>query len=316
MLSYCTGKTKFEWGLKEGFIVIKKDINNEWAVYTKQYLKVDNDNKLIVRTMRPIGVIPGFSTTQANNELERLFERRLFEYSKPHELIKYLIGLATMKEDDIVLDFFAGSGTTAQAVLKQNIDDNGCRKFILVQLPEPTPEDSEAQKAGYKTISAICRERVKRVIKKIKKEASQEKLGENKGLDLGFKAFTLSESNFKAWKGVEGKDAKKYAEQMALYVDPLKSKWKVEDVIWEVALKEGFGLCSKIEKMPNKENSIYKVTEPQKRQTFLICLDGELNTSAISALNLKKGDLFFCRDAALSDELAANMALQCRLKTI
>lgn len=255
------------------------------------------------------------TVTEGTSEIQELFDGIIiFDFPKPTRLIRSLLTIAT-KNEDFVIDFFAGSGTTAHAVMELN-KDGGNRKFILVQLPEPTLEDSEARKAGYKTISEICRERVRRVIKKIKKENAQEKLAEKRECDLGFKAFTLAESNFRSWKGVEGKDAKKYTEQMALYVDPLKPKWKPEDVIWEVALKEGFGLCSKIEKLAHKENIIYKVTEPQKQQSFLICLDGELKESAVRALNLDKDDIFICRDVALSDELAANLALQCRLKTI
>jgi adenine-specific DNA-methyltransferase len=303
-------------GLKDGSVLwvkVRCDQTEDkrgyrYVLKTKQYLY--NEGKERTKISRSLLLQYGLSA-DGTREIMEMFDQDktqmpIFSNPKPTTLMRYLISCVGT-ENEIILDFFAGSGTTAQAVLEQNAEDRGNRRFILVQLPEPTPEDSEARKAGYKTISEICRERVRRAIKKIKKD---------KELDLGFKAFTLVESNFKAWKGVEGKDAKKYTEQMALYVDPLKPKWKIEDVIWEVALKEGFGLYSKIEKLAQKENTIYKVTEPQKQQSFLICLDGDLKASAMHALNLKKEDVFICRDVALSDELAANLALQCRLKTI
>lgn len=308
-------KSKVEWGLKEGFIVIKKDKNGDWAVYTKQYLKVDNDGNQIERSMRPIGVIPGFSTTQANNQLEELFEKRIFEYSKPYELMKYIVNLVTKyNEEDLVLDFFAGSGTTAQAVFEQNLEDDGNRKFILVQLPEPTPEDSEARKVGYKTIADIGKERIRKVIKKIKEEQKQKKLDPGNKQDLGFKVFKLSKSNYKIWENYEGKDLDELKKQMTLFKDSLVEKCNDIDVIYECIIKEGYSLNSTIEKLPIKSNIIYSITDGD--QSFYITLDTEIKEKSIDELKLTKDTLFICRDGALSDSKKVNLSLQCNLKAI
>ncbi len=128
-------KKKLEWGLANDFIAIKKDRDQKWAVYTKQYFKVDNEGKVIQRTNRPMGVINKFSSTTATKELESLFGGRMFEYSKPYQLIEYLLKLSSEK-DSIVLDSFAGSGTTAHAVLDLNKEDGGNRKFILVEMED------------------------------------------------------------------------------------------------------------------------------------------------------------------------------------
>lgn len=121
---------KVEWGIKTDFIVIDKDRNGKWAVYSKQYLNVDNENNPIERQRAPLGVIPFFSSTMATKQLESIFHKKVFDYSKPYLLIEHLLKSSTDK-NSVVLDFMAGSGTTAQSVLNLNIEDGGSRKFIL-----------------------------------------------------------------------------------------------------------------------------------------------------------------------------------------
>jgi adenine-specific DNA-methyltransferase len=123
-------KNKLEWGIKNDFVVIKKDKNRKWAVYTKQYLNVDNEGNLLKREKRPIGVIAKYSSTMATKQLENMFGKKVFNYPKPYQLIKYLLELSSDK-NSIVLDFFAGTGTTAQSLLELNKEDKGNRKFIL-----------------------------------------------------------------------------------------------------------------------------------------------------------------------------------------
>ncbi len=123
-------KEKFEWGVKNDFIKISKDKKGNWVVYSKQYLNVDNENNPIERQRAPLGVIPFFSSTMATKQLESIFHKKVFDYSKPYLLIQYLLKLST-GGNSIVLDFMAGSGTTGQAVLELNKEDKGSRKFIL-----------------------------------------------------------------------------------------------------------------------------------------------------------------------------------------
>lgn len=190
-------KEKFEWGIQNDFIVIKKDSTDIWTIYTKQYLKVDNSGNSISRTQRPMGVIDAFSSTQGSKELEKYELSTFFNYPKPTKLIKYLI--ERIENSSIkILDFFAGSATTADAVMQLNAEDGGNRKYIMVQLPELTYSQNSDGKIiarkgsetalnnGYMSIDEISRERMKRASNKIQAE----KQGElSKNFDGGFKHY-------------------------------------------------------------------------------------------------------------------------------
>ena len=135
--------------------------------------------------------------------------------------------------------------------------------------------------------------------------------------DLGCKMLRLNHSNFRQWDGLEEKEPALYSNQMELHVDPLRKGWKPENVIWEVAIKEGYSLTSRMEKVSGAKNAtVFRVTDPEKEQSFQICFDDKIKLANLKALHLKQDDLFICRDVALDDEAAANLALQCRLKTI
>lgn len=144
---------KYKWGKDNGFIEIKKDSKGVWTVYTKQYLKCDNEGNIIVRTNRPMGIIDEFSSTQGAKTVRQIFGETIFSYPKDVNLIIWLIERIASK-DITILDFFAGSGTTGHAVMKLNVEDSGNRKFILCTNNE----------------NNICRnvtyERIKRVIDK------------------------------------------------------------------------------------------------------------------------------------------------------
>jgi len=205
-------------------------------------------------------------------------------------------------------------------VMELNKEDNGNRKFICVQLPEQTDKKSEAYRAGYKTISEIGKERIRRVIKQLEKEqkekSKQTKLIKEKenNLDLGFKVFKLDKSNYKVWEKYEGKSEKELKEQLKLFKSPLISGYKDINVIYECIIKEGYSLNSKIEKTDNKTNKVFKVTDGEL--SFYICLDQEIKDKTIDELKLKKEDNFICLDDALNDSKKKNLAIQCNLKTI
>ena len=184
-------------------------------------------------------------TSEGGKDLENI-EFDLFDFPKPKNLIKHFLTIAS-KNSDIILDFFAGSCTTAHAVLDLNKEDGGNRKFILVQLPEKCDEDSEAFKAGYKTIADIGKERIRRVIKKIRKEQDGRldldgTIGKQ---DLGFKVFKLRQSNFKIWRsGIENEE--QLVKQLQKHLEPLDEHAKTENVLYELLLKSGNPLTSKI----------------------------------------------------------------------
>jgi adenine-specific DNA-methyltransferase len=258
---------------------------------------------------------------EAKKELQALFDGESpFDTPKPTRLVRRMLTVCTDPcAGDLVVDFFAGSCTTANAAIQQNHEDGGNRRFIMVQMPEATPEESAARQAGLNTIAEIGKERTRRVIKKLKDD-SKGKLDlkdRETPEDLGFKVFKLAESNYQRWRGTDAKTGGALLAEMEKQVDPLVPGWKPMNVIYEVALKEGYSLTCGIEEVKSVAgNTIHRVTDADKGQSFLICLDDKLKAAAIKALGMKKDDLFICRDVALTDEQAANLALQCKLKTI
>ena len=250
---------------------------------------------------------------EATRAIRELFGENVFEYSKPLSLLKSLIENIAEEDGDIVLDFFAGSAATAQAVLELNREDSIYRRFIMIQLPEKTERDD------FPTIVDIGRERIRRVIQTMQedKNGKMEGFEQHPGEDLGFRAFSLTESNYSPDPDPEALSEEAYAEQLALWADSLLvDGWDATDVIYEVALKEGYGLNIRVEEVSVENNTVYHVADPDKEQSFYICLDETLRTDIIDVLGLTPDDLFICHDKALDDTLAANLALQARLQTL
>ncbi|HHU69180.1 MAG TPA: site-specific DNA-methyltransferase [Thermoanaerobacterales bacterium] len=185
-------KAKVEWGIKNGYIVVKKGQDGKWNVYNKVYAKVDNEGNKITRTKlyrNHIGFEENILNIQANFEMKRLFSKAYFSFPKPTTLLKHLMSMFYLN-DEIILDFFSGSATTAHAVMELNVEDGGNRKYIMVQLPEACDEKSEAYKAGFKDIAEIGKERIHRAGKKIKEETGAE-------IDYGFRVYRVDSSNMK-----------------------------------------------------------------------------------------------------------------------
>jgi adenine-specific DNA-methyltransferase len=298
--------------IETGEIIFSKD---ESRIIRKIYLSnVEGRTPETIWFGKEVG-----TTREAARELKTLFGGETpFDTPKPTTLIRKMIELANDEESNgIYLDFFAGSCPTGQAILELNRQDSGNRQVVIVQLPEPTPNDSVARKLGLKTIAEVGEERVRRVIAKLN-EADKGALqtGETPE-DLGFKVFKLAASNYEPWTGVPERDAEAYIQQMSLFTDPLVKDWKPVNVIWEVAIKEGYGLNSRIEPVETGQgNTVYRVTDRDKDQSFRICLDDKIKPGLDAALKLGAEDLFICRDKAIDDTEAANLALQCWLKTI
>ncbi len=259
--------------------------------------------------------------------LKALMGAKVFDNPKDHEVLARIIRYCT-SNDDLVVDFFAGSGSTAEAVFSLNHTNKDSRRhFILVQLPEPTRRkrangtyvEKLAYKLGYKTIADLSKERIRRVIANLR-EKREEKFdfgNANGSEDLGFKVFKLAKPNIQQWTQDAERDPETYAQKLALFNDPLVAGWKPESVIWEVALREGFGLNTHFasRELANG-NKVYDVTDPDTGQKFIICLDDKILSDLSKNCELTAEDLFVCRDVGLDDSAAANLALQCRLKTI
>ena len=193
-------------------------------------------------------------TLNGTRELRELFKNKFFDFPKPVSLLKTLVIQGT-SQDDIVLDFFAGSSTTAHAVMALNAEDGGNRKFIMVQIPEATDPDSEACKAGFTNIAEISKERIRRAGKQILSDHPD--LAEDKALDIGFKAYKLTDSNFIPWRQPASYDADSLLAQLEKHVNPIADTATNEGLITELMLKEGYTLTSII----NEADGYYLVTQ-------------------------------------------------------
>jgi len=274
-----------------GNIWFAKDENTQPSSIT--YLR--NVSKMLLRTIVSL-------KSDGGVELEEIFEgKSYFSNPKPISLLKLLFN-SILEKDGLFLDFFAGSGTTAQAVFELNREDSGSRKFILVQLPELCDEKSEAYRAGYKTISDISRERVRRVIQKIDKE-NKEKLFNNT-LDLGFKSFKLSPSNFKVWCGEEITE-ENIELKMEFFIDPVKPESQAENMLIELMLKSGYQLTDKV----RNQGNYYSINN---NELIIVLTDMNLDIAAeiISLQPTPQKVIALDKLFAGNDELKTNTALQ------
>lgn len=209
--------------------------------------------------------------------------------------------------NDIILDFFAGSGTTAHAVIALNAEDGGNRKCISVQLAEPCDEKSEAHKAGYKTIADIGKERIHRAGKKIKKEKEGQLNFEGKKLDTGFKAFKLDESNFKIWR-TDLKDKKELIKQMDLFVDNVKKESTQQNILYELILKSGLDLNVPTEKKKYNGKQHFSLDGGK----LIVCLEDKITQKLSDVILSAKPEKVICLDKAFgkNDQLKTNTILQ------
>ncbi|HAS79451.1 MAG TPA: site-specific DNA-methyltransferase [Fusobacteriaceae bacterium] len=203
------------------------------------------------------------TTDEASKNLESIMGLKVFDFPKPITLIMKAMRIA-MKSEDIILDFFSGSATTAHATIKLNAEDGGNRKYICVQLPEETNNDS------FPTICEIGKERIRRAGEKIKEDNSNKDLS---NLDIGFKVFKLDSSNIKEW---DSEHAKNNISQMMLdHVDNIKSDRTEEDILYELLLKHGLDLTTPIDEIEIDGKKIFNIGAG----TLYICLASGVNNS-------------------------------------
>jgi adenine-specific DNA-methyltransferase len=225
--------------------------------------------------------------SEGTRELQDLLGENVSIYPKPSSLLKDVFS-SCIENNDIVIDFFAGSGTTAQAILELNEKDNGNRKFILIQLPEKT------NKPQFPTIADITRERVRRIIKKIKN---------HKNIDLGFKAYKLSSSNFKVWQN-NFENIESLSKTLPLFIEHLDQSRNTEDILYELLLKTGYPLTASIEKLSLANKEVFFISEG----ALLICLDHNLTLEAIESMVERSPVMIICLDEGFkgNDQLKVN----------
>ena len=255
----------------------------------------------------------------AAQKLKELFDgKAFFDYPKPVNLIRRCLELYT-NADDLILDFFTGSGTTGQAVMELNKEDGGNRKFILVQLPEQTDEKSEAYKNGYKKISDITIERNKRVVEKLINEKKEQQPdlfadgNESDALDgLGFKVFKLTKSNFPRVDFApdpEKTDEENLAalkKYIAEKESQLVNAFNREELLTEILLKRGFLLTYKAETDPAfTKNEVLWVTDGHKEA--FVCLDTEIADETVAYFTAHTDHKFICLERALDTTKKFNL---------
>lgn len=253
-------------------------------------------------------------SSSAKKQVDLLFPecRGIFDYTKPIKLLTRLLQIGS-NSDDIILDFFSGSATTAHAVMQLNAEDGGHRKFIMVQLPEVTDEKSEAYKAGYKNICEIGKERIRRAGNKILEEATQEtvdiaKYGESyevdetmnkyKNLDVGFRVLKCDTSNM---KDVYYNPAEYEQSLFSRLEDNIKEDRTPEDLLFQVMLDLGVLLSSKIEETTIAGKKVFNVED----NYLIACFDSDVTEETIKAIAKQKPYYFVMRDSSMANDSVA-----------
>ena len=275
--------------LKMDEIEFQKDKDGNWTPHSKQYLKDENGE---VRKAKAFSIIDNVYSQHGTNELLNLLEStHIFPFPKPTGLIKQLLEFGAPQIDCIVLDFFAGSATTAHSLMKQNADDNGNRRYIVVQLPEPVNPENKDQKIAAdfcdrlekpRNIAELTKERLRRAAAKIKEENPMF------AGDLGFRVFKLDTSNISAWEP----DPDDLEETLLENIDHIKSDRSEEDILFELLLKLGLDLCVPIETRAIAGKTVRSVGAG----TLIVCLDEKIPRKEVESLALGIADW--------SDELA------------
>lgn len=290
-----------------------------WSLTEPEYLKLRADGRIyfgkdgaaqpgVIRYLTEVeGLVPWTwwpsdevgHTDEARKEVQTIFgSQTVFDTPKPTRLIKRMLEIGT-QPGDLVLDFFAGSGTAGQAVLEANARDQGGRRFILVQLPEPTGQGNRP------TITAITRDRVRWAIEALKPGGGDGLPLEHVGkVDLGFRSFSLGESNFKPWNSNVPPDVSPLGQQLEVHVDHILPGRTQEDILYEVLLKSGFPLTAPVETLTIEGKTVYSVADG----ALLVCLERDLTLELIRALAERKPERVVCLDAGFAgnDPLKAN----------
>ena len=292
---------RWRWGKETAEInlslLIGKPVQgtNRYNVYEKDYLEQDGE----IRRIKPKSVMSGssYSTDSATKQYRALMGNIDFDNPKPVPFLEDLITYSASPDShSIIIDFFSGSATTAHAVLNLNKQDGGNRKFILVQLPEPCDEDSEAFKAGYKTIADIGKERIRRVIAKINTEkAGKLDLDQSNSQDIGFKVLKLDKSNFKQWQKLDpNTSVEDIAEQLKLHTFHVTAEATPEDLLYEILIKAGFMPTEQVESKNMAGNNVYSIADG----ALVLCLEDDITKELIDAIVEAAPQQFSCSDSA------------------
>ncbi len=286
-------KERFDKAFASGFIEMKQDKHGKWTVYAKEYQNVDRDGHPIKRAKKYRTIIDDVTTVDGTTEIRNLVGNRVFTFPKPTKLLhKFLDIMATT--DALVLDFFSGSASLAQAIMELNATHDFKIKYILVQIPEKTPIVSEAKNAGYKNICEIGKERIRRAGKKIKEESPLT----SQDLDIGFRVLKLDSSNM---KDVYYKSADYSQSLLDTLEDNIKEDRTPLDLLFQVMLELGKPLSATIEEKEIAGKRVFIVDD----NDLIACFDKDVNEETIKAIAQLKPLYAVFRDNSFSTDTVA-----------
>ena len=276
-------KTCWAWGkdkvTAENKLLIAEKKGDEWRIYRKDYL-IDEEGQMATTLAKSVWINKEIANDYGRKAIKDLFGKSVMDFPKSPDFLKMLINMGA-SSNDIVLDFFAGSGTTADAIMQLNAEDQISRKFICVQLDEATSTESEAYKAGFHTIAEICKERIRRTGERIKKNDNFVDKAEN--LDVGFKAFKLDSSNIRAWDG----NPANIEINLFNAVNNIREDRTEEDVLYEILLKYGLDLSQPIEEKIIACKKVFSIG----MGVLFICLADDITTNVAEGIGKWKHEL-------------------------
>ncbi len=296
--------------------VNRSEEDNAWDILQIDFLESQEGTERTTKA-KTIWNEKELNYQNGRTEVKALFEGKdVFDFPKPVFLLKKIVQIVGVGDNDIVLDFFAGSSTAAHAVLELNREDLINRKFIMVQLPEIISSTSASYQAGYRNIAQVSRERILRLLKKLLSE-TEGQLPLQPKEDLGVKCYYLSTSNFKDWQPYSGTKSLQLETLFDSFETPLVTDWKPNNLLTEILLLQGFPLDSRIISLEDiASNTIQRVIAEAVAHELFVCLDEQVNDETIQQLHLSPEDIFVCLDSGLSDESKIRLADQCNLKVI
>ncbi len=259
------GVSESSFSLTGRMIWSQQYLEDQVAAGTKIVIKsagfVPYSKKLETSALAPTTLIPreaAGDVLAGNAEIKGLFGKPVFNHPKPTSLLKYLINSVTSEDKNaIILDFFAGSSSTAHAVMALNKEDFGSRKFIMIQIPEPTPADSTARELGFETIADLSSERIILAGRALANDDGSLDFGPS--LDLGFRRFSLSDTNFKKWRSDSNVTLESLEAQLFDVRDSANDSASTDDLLWEVLLKQGYSLSTSVERTTVGSLSLFSV---------------------------------------------------------
>lgn len=305
-------KDAIDKGLAEGKYILLEKTGGFHVV--GRYRKVSEDGSKFYSVIKHLN-------KNGNSDLKALGSdlASAFDYPKPTSLIQQFVLGATFFSSDrdaMVLDFFAGSGTTAHAVMQLNANDGGTRRCISVQLPELTEEKSEARRLGFETISEISRERIRRAGKKILEEEGSKLDGRTDTLDIGFRAYKLVDTNFTKWKADSGLSEDQLVGLFADLADSADDHARPEALLTEVLLKLGFSLSESIETVDVDGLEVFTVADG----LVIAYLDEHTQPTLdqLRALVAREPERLVILEDAFhgNDELKTNLVQECRTHNV